>query len=371
MLGSLAAAALFSIVPAEVLAQDPGDSGGECAGGLCGTPNETGGGGCGCGGGAILINNTDIGQTYQFADDYDNDGWEDNFDNCPFASNPDQVDSDGDGVGDVCDSCRTAANADQLDTDSDGVGDPCDDDRDGDGVLNPNDVCELVSDPQQNNNDGDAFGDACDDDDDNDGVGDQTDNCPRFANPADANGVQAEAPPGTECNTDLDTDGVPDEFDNCLEVNNFDQADFDNDGVGDVCDADRDGDGIADLRDNCDAVPNASGPDGFQVDSDRDGQGDACDTDGFCYVVLPQESFPAGVSTTDWCLDPQRPFTVRSLPVDYGTVGQPVHLHLFANRENAAMRYTWTVTSANRTTARIPKCERLGGPVDACTSTCT
>ncbi|MCK5796748.1 MAG: thrombospondin type 3 repeat-containing protein, partial [Deltaproteobacteria bacterium] len=76
---------------------------GECTGGACGTPQTSGGGGCGCGGGSILVNNTDLGDTYQYADDYDNDGWEDDTDNCPFNANADQADADGDGAGDACD----------------------------------------------------------------------------------------------------------------------------------------------------------------------------------------------------------------------------------------------------------------------------
>ncbi len=35
--------------------------------------------------------------------DTDRDGYYDGMDNCPYISNPDQIDSDGDGVGDVCD----------------------------------------------------------------------------------------------------------------------------------------------------------------------------------------------------------------------------------------------------------------------------
>jgi len=75
----------------------------------------------GGGGGAILVNNTDIGVTYSTSDDYDGDGIEDDFDNCPFRPNADQADSDGDGVGDVCDNCKYAANKDQMDTDADGI----------------------------------------------------------------------------------------------------------------------------------------------------------------------------------------------------------------------------------------------------------
>jgi hypothetical protein len=36
--------------------------------------------------------------------DADSDGVSDDVDNCPLASNPDQLDTDNDGSGDVCDS---------------------------------------------------------------------------------------------------------------------------------------------------------------------------------------------------------------------------------------------------------------------------
>jgi hypothetical protein len=86
---------------------------GECASGTCGTPNNNGGGcGCGCGG-SILVNYTDIGQTYEQADDSDHDGIDDALDNCPYVPNPNQADADGDGVGDVCDNCTGTPNPDQ------------------------------------------------------------------------------------------------------------------------------------------------------------------------------------------------------------------------------------------------------------------
>ena len=40
-----------------------------------------------------------------FSDDWDKDGIEDEFDNCPHTSNPNQEDKDRDRVGDACDSC--------------------------------------------------------------------------------------------------------------------------------------------------------------------------------------------------------------------------------------------------------------------------
>lgn len=60
--------------------------------------------------------------------DADLDGVEDDVDNCPLVTNPDQHDEDADQVGDACDNCPTIANADQADGEPtpDGVGDLCD-----------------------------------------------------------------------------------------------------------------------------------------------------------------------------------------------------------------------------------------------------
>ncbi len=334
----LAASSIFALaqlVSASGWAQNSGDNQGECSGGLCGTPNQSGGGGCGCGGGSILINNTDIGDTYQYSDDYDNDGWEDDYDNCPFASNPDQSDVDGDGIGDACDSCQNAANPLQSDIDGDGFGDECDDDIDNDGVLNAVDLCPLVANPSQIDSDGDGFGNACDDDDDNDGILDGADNCPNGYNPDQS--ITA----GLNCDTDEDMDGVPDSLDNCLGVYNTTQDDMDGDGVGNDCDGDVDGDGVANLLDNCPRKAN-----GDLADSDRDGIGDACD-DRACYVIFPGRS-------TDLCLDPALTFQVLSQPDDRITIGEDHRLHIFANREDVAMRYTWTIVSKpNNSSAKI------------------
>lgn len=110
--------------------------------GDCGTPHQSGGGGQG-GGGSILISNTDLGDTYQHADDYDDDGIEDSSDNCIRIQNPDQLDRDGDGSGDACDNCMSDWNKDQLDTDGDGEGDICDEDDDDDGFEDYEDDCPL------------------------------------------------------------------------------------------------------------------------------------------------------------------------------------------------------------------------------------
>ena len=110
--------------------------------GECGTP-EVSGGGQG-GGGSVLIANTDLGDTYQHADDYDDDGIEDSYDNCPRVPNREQFDSDGDKRGDLCDNCRVVDNVEQFDLDGDGLGDLCDTDIDGDGIENELDNCEMV-----------------------------------------------------------------------------------------------------------------------------------------------------------------------------------------------------------------------------------
>lgn len=122
---------------------------------------QAGGGGCGCGGGSIM-KSADMGDINQFADDIDIDGQEDEFDNCPSAENPDQMDSDADGVGDVCDNCATEANVEQSDTDGDGLGDACDPDLDNDGVPNMTDNCRHSANPSQLDADRDGIGDACD-----------------------------------------------------------------------------------------------------------------------------------------------------------------------------------------------------------------
>lgn len=121
-------------------------------------------------------------------------------DNCKLIKNADQADGDSDGVGTVCDNCKTTSNPTQVDTDADGLGDACDN-------------CPTVPNFDQINTDGDGSGNACDTDDDNDGILDD--------NP---NGGPCTGGATTNCD------------DNCPFASNANQADADNDGVGNVCD---------------------------------------------------------------------------------------------------------------------------------------
>ena len=241
--------------------------------------------------------------------DNDNDGIEDNLDNCPSVFNPDQADFDNDGLGNVCDNdddndglpdnedpnpynpdsdndgvndnldnCPLVSNTNQLDSDHDGIGDVCDsdvggdEDNDDDGVNDDVDNCPTTHNSDQADFDNDGLGNVCGEDDDNDGIDDRYD-----PNPYDF---------------DSDNDGINDGADNCILVSNANQADLDDDGVGDVCDDDRDNDNLPNdedpfpndvdgdsdgVNDNLDNCPSVFNPD--QADFDNDGLGNVCDND--------------------------------------------------------------------------------------------
>ena len=304
----------------------------ECLGSQCGHPREEGGGGggacvegvCTGGGCSVWVAYTDDGKTLAYTDDADGDGKSDTSDNCPFASNRDQLDGDGDGVGDTCDSCAAVSNFAQLDSDGDSLGDACDADLDADGVPNAVDLCAQIPNANQRDTDGDRLGDVCDTDDDGDGLLDSVDTCPLLPNPDN------HALNDPRCNADQDGDNVSDAFDNCVASANPTQLDVDGDGQGDSCDLDRDDDGILNTADNCPGARNRG-----QWDEDADGLGDSCDA-RYCVVVDP--------SNKEDCLDPNGPFRVHGGGQVTLKAGERFRLPLFANRNGAAIEYTWTVT---------------------------
>ena len=221
--------------------------------------------------------------------DDDSDTIDNLADNCPVNANTDQLDTDSDGAGDVCDAfpndpdndidgdtvsgdidnCPSIANTDQADLDNDMTGNVCDIDADGDGANGDGAGGPSVTD----DNDLDANITI---DSDSDTVDDLTDNCPNVSNSdqadldndmtgnvcdidADgdgANGDGAGGPSATDSNDlddtisiDDDNDSVDDSIDNCVGTANNDQADIDNDDVGDACDSDIDGDTLANEND--------------------------------------------------------------------------------------------------------------------------
>ena len=147
-------------------------------------------------------------------------------------------------------------------------GDP-DLDTDEDGVVDGDDNCPTDPNTDQKDLDTDGRGDVCDDDDDNDGYQDNQDSFPLDASewatmtktaweitPTMMTTTMAKTPMMIShlilrrCRpTDTDADGVLDKVDNCITVKNSDQADFDEDGKGDLCDGDDDNDGVPDLQD--------------------------------------------------------------------------------------------------------------------------
>ncbi len=216
--------------------------------------------------------------------DIDRDTILNDYDNCPFVYNKDQVDSDADFVGDECDLNNEVKNFHEKDSDKDGVGDS-------------EDNCLSLYNPQQLDSNADKKGDLCSDDD-KDGVIGYLDNCINVKNKdqADINVNSI----GDACEFDKDEDGVFDGFDNCITSPNPNQIDEDNDDIGDICDncnyynprqidknndgvgdrceeekrleQDRDSDGILNEDDNCQDVINFD-----QKDKDKDGIGDKCD----------------------------------------------------------------------------------------------
>ena len=168
--------------------------------------------------------------------DSDNDTVGDNAD--AFPNDPSETaDSDNDTVGDNADAFPNDPN-ETLDSDNDTVGDNAD--------AFPNDPNEtLDSDNDTVGDNADAFPNDPNEtlDSDNDTVGDNADVFPNDPNETvdsdnDTVGDNADAFPNDPNETaDTDNDTVGDNADNCPTVANADQADVDNNNVGDVCEA--------------------------------------------------------------------------------------------------------------------------------------
>lgn len=203
-------------------------------------------------------------------------------DNCPYAINPDQLDSNSDGQGDACqgdgdndgvtdagDNCPAAPNVDQVDSDGDLAGNACDSDDDNDGITDSKDLWPL--DPLESaDSDNDGTGNNADPDDDNDTIPDITDNCP-FTASADQTDTDGDGL-GNPCDSDDDNDSTPDNKD-AFPLNPAEQSDNDKDGIGNNADTDDDNDGIPDATDifPLDATET--------LDNDMDGKGNNADTD--------------------------------------------------------------------------------------------
>jgi hypothetical protein len=164
--------------------------------------------------------------------DTDNDGTENIID----------TDDDDDGTDDYYDSFPTDPN-EAIDTDGDGIGNNTDTDDDGDGVSDTADAFPLNS-AESIDTDGDGIGNNTDTDDDGDGVSDTADAFPlNSAESIDTDGD------GNGNNLDTDGDGIDDSIDNCPFMVNSDQANFDEDSLGDNCDLDDDNDRVVDQND--------------------------------------------------------------------------------------------------------------------------
>jgi hypothetical protein len=220
-----------------------------------------------------------------------------------------QCDFDEDGFGDICDNCPYVVNEDQLDTDADGIGNVCEvNDIDGDGFINVSDNCPTVYNPSQDQASGGGKGGSrfnkgvlCDDsppsnaDYDLDGIPNTQDNCPQEGL------IESDGDPNT---TGFFPGPCPGGATFC--TYNPDQRDTDADGIGDLCESeDFDGDGVINTLDNCETVYNPADPSfGFQVDSDGDGRGDdraGTDQVGSCVGGPTPGRLCIGINTGSTC----------------------------------------------------------------------
>lgn len=146
------------------------------------------------------------------------------------------LDSDNDSIDDVVE-----AGHGDLDTDNDGRVDG--EDSDGDGILNPVDLDpDFGGSTTGTDTDGDEIPDQQEEDSDDDGISDEDEVGDDPDEPVDTDG---DGDPDFQ-DVDLDNDTVGDNADNCRFIENQDQLDEDQDGLGKACDSDDNGDGLDD-----------------------------------------------------------------------------------------------------------------------------
>ncbi|MEE2747262.1 MAG: thrombospondin type 3 repeat-containing protein [Candidatus Thermoplasmatota archaeon] len=280
---------------------------------------------------SLISGDAEIGEQWNSwpGEDSDNDGWSDEFDQCP-------------------------GHNDAVDVDLDGIPDACDDliDYDGDTIADWSDNCPTIANQDQANHDSDLYGDACDDNDDGDQRIDELDDCPLgdlgWA-PTSFNDYDNDGCYDMGEDTDDDGDGVADEDDLCATGMHWGWTsnatnDMDSDGCKDSLeDTDDDGDGVLDVQDNCPVGDIGWTSDGFtdkdgdgcrdiSEDSDDDGDGVLDSADSCPLQAVNNISDNDGDGCIDIIAEPSKPFIEKFMegdPVAMGIVLIPL-LVLFA-----------------------------------------